>query len=87
MRVVPAARRQLLEVVAELTRRDPQRAARLVLEIEDRLADIDHGCEPVPELDSVKHSATAAEGCRLYLRERTDGMWLIAVWPEPELRR
>ncbi|MGD8439480.1 MAG: hypothetical protein PVG53_03015 [Holophagae bacterium] len=87
MRVTPGARRQLLDAVASLKRRDPERAALLVLEIGDRLADLTAGLEIAPELESVRHSATAAVGHRLYLRERTDGMWLIAIWPERELRR
>jgi hypothetical protein len=50
------------------------------------LADLSGGLETVPELESAKHSATAAQGHRLYLRERTSGMWLIAVWPDRSAR-
>ena len=82
MRVAPSARADLLEAVARLRRQDPELAARFVLEVEDRLADLSGGLETVPELESAKHSATAAQGHRLYLRERTSGMWLIAVWPD-----
>jgi hypothetical protein len=86
VRVTPSARSDLLEAVARLRRRDPELAARFVLEVEDRLADLTTGLETVPELASPVHSATAAEGHRLYLRERTNGTWLIAVWPGPEFR-
>jgi hypothetical protein len=86
MKVTPSARAELLEVVARLQRRDPEIAARFVLGVEDRLADLTEGLETVPELESARHSATATEGHRLYLRERTDGMWLIAVWPEASVR-
>ena len=86
MRVTPSARTDLLEAVARLHRRDPERGALFVLEIENRLAELTSGLESAPELESPKHSATASHGHRLYLRERTDGMWLIAVWPELELR-
>jgi len=86
MRVTPSARVDLLEAVARLRRRDPELAARFVLEVEDRLADLTEGLETAPELESVKHSATATQGHRLYLRERTNGMWLIAVWPDGSVR-
>jgi hypothetical protein len=86
MRVTPSARADLLEAVARLQRHDPELAASFVLEVEDRLADLTAGLEIAPELESAKHSATATQGHRLYLRERTDGMWLIAVWPEASVR-
>ena len=86
MRVTPSARLDLLEAVARLRRRDPELAASFLLEVEDRLVDLTAGLETAPELDSAKHSATAAEGHRLYLRERTSGMWLIAVWPDRSVR-
>jgi len=82
MRVTPSARAELLEAVARMKRRDFEEASRFVLEVEDRLAELGEGLEDVPELDSAKHSAMASSGHRLYLRERTNGMWLIAVWPE-----
>ena len=84
--MTPSARTELLEAVARLQRRDPEEAARFVLEVEDRLAELAGGLDEVPELQSSKHSAMASSGHRLYLRERTNGMWLIAVWPEAELR-
>jgi len=86
MRVTPSARTELLEAVARLQRRNPEEAARFVLEVEDRLAELAGGLAEVPELQSSKHSAMASSGHRLYLRERTNGMWLIAVWPERSLR-
>jgi hypothetical protein len=86
VRVAPSARADLLEAVARLRRRDPGLAARFVLEVEDRLTDLSKGLEAVPELESAAHSATAAEGHRLYLRERASGMWLIAVWPDRSVR-
>lgn len=87
MRVTPSARVELLEAVARLRRRDPEEAARFVLEVEDRLMDVVVDMDEVPELRSPKHSATASSGHRLYLRERTDGVWLIAVWPDARTRR
>ena len=86
MKVTPSARTELLEAVARLQRRDAEEAARFLLEIEDRLEEIGEGLQEVPELGSAKHSATASLGHRFYLRERTNGMWLIAVWPEPSIR-
>ena len=86
MRVTPSARTELLEAVALMQRRDPEEAARFVLELEDRLSEISGGLDEVPELGSSRHSATATEGHRIYLRERTNGMWLIAVWPEADVR-
>lgn len=87
MRVTPSARVELLEAVARLRRRDPEEAARFVLEVEDRLMDVVGGMDEVPELRSPKHSATASSGHRLFLRERTNGVWLIAVWPDARTRR
>ena len=87
IRVTPSARTELLEAVARLRRRDFEEASRFLLELEDRLADLAGGCDEVPEIQSAKHSATASNGHRLYLRERTNGMWLIAVWPEAKIRR
>lgn len=86
MRVSPSARTDLLELVARLQRQDPAQAARFVLKLEDRLTVLSDDLDTVPELNSARHSATATEGHRLYLSARTSGTWLIAVWPEPELR-
>lgn len=86
MRVTPSARTELLEAVARLQRREPEEAMRFVLELEDRLAELEEGLDEVAELKSAKHSATASTGHRLFLRERTNGMWLIAVWPEKRAR-
>lgn len=86
MRVTPSARLDLLEAVARLRRKDPELATRFVLEVEDRLVGLSGGLETAPELGSAKHSATAAEGHRLYLRERSSGMWLVAVWPDRSVR-
>jgi plasmid stabilization system protein ParE len=80
--VTPSARDELLEVVAHLRRRSPAIATHFVRELEDRLADIEEGGEDPPELESPWRSAQAAEGHRIYLRERTNGLWLIAVWPD-----
>ena len=81
MRVTPSARAELLQSVARLQREDPELAAQFVLEVEDRLAALCEGRENVPELASPWRSANARDGSRLYSRERTDGLWLIAVWP------
>lgn len=86
MRVTPSARIELLEAVARLQRRDPEEAARFVLDVEDRLMESGGMMDEVPELRSPKHAATASSGHRLYLRERTDGVWLIAVWPDARTR-
>ncbi len=86
MKVTPSARTELLEAVARLKRFDPDEAVRFVFEVEDRLVELDEVLDEVPELGSTKHSATASSGHRLFVRERTNGMWLIAVWPDAELR-
>jgi len=39
--------------------------------------------EQAPEMASPWRAAESAEGHRLYVRERADGMWLLAVLPEP----
>lgn len=87
VRVTPSARAELLEAVARIQRRDREEAARFVLEVEERMVELEHGLDEVPELASSIHSATASHGHRLYLSERTNGMWLIAVWPDGELRK
>lgn len=87
MRVTPSAKVELLEAVARLKRKDPDEAAQFVLEVEDRLIGLGGAVDEVPELRSSKHSATSSSGHRLYLRERTDGVWLIAVWPDATTRR
>ncbi|MEE4272823.1 MAG: hypothetical protein V2I67_14210 [Thermoanaerobaculales bacterium] len=86
MRVTPSARQDLLEAVARLRRLDPDRAAHFVVELEDRLTGPNSDLESVPELGSAQHSSAAGDGHRFYVRQRSDGDWLIAVWPEPELR-
>jgi len=86
VKVTPSARTELLEAVARLRRRDPEEAVRFVDEIEDRLVGLAADLDDVPELRSSKHSAAATSGHRLFVRERRDGMWLIAVWPEPSIR-
>lgn len=86
IRVTPSARAELLEAVASIQRRDREEAARFVLEVGNRLAELDDGLREVPELGSSRHTATASHGHRLYLRDRTNGVWLIAVWPDAELR-
>jgi hypothetical protein len=87
MRVTPSARTELLEAVARLQRSDPELAAQFVLDVEDRLNAILDGQEEAPELASPWRSAGSSHGHRLYLRERTSGWWLIAVWPEVGVRR
>jgi plasmid stabilization system protein ParE len=87
VKVTPSARADLLEAVARLHRHDPETAARFVLEVEDRLTGLGDDVGTVPELESARHSATAAVGHRLFLRERTNGTWVIAVWPDPGVRR
>jgi hypothetical protein len=82
IRVTPSARRELLETVVQLRGRDREEAARFVLELEDRLMAVADGIDDAPELGSVWHTAGAAEGHRVYVRERGDVLWLLAVWPE-----
>ena len=82
IRVTSSARSELLETVVRLRGRDREEAARFVLELEDRLLEVADGFEDAPELGPVWHAAGAAEGHRLYVRERGDVLWLMAVWPE-----
>ena len=86
IRVTPSARAELLETVVRLRRRDRREAATFVAEVADRIRSAAAGDEPAPELASPWRSAGSAEGHRFYLRERTDAVWLIAVWPEPTVR-
>jgi hypothetical protein len=83
IRVTPSARLELLETVVRLRQADRDEARRFVDRVGQRLRAIDDGTEQPPELASPWRSAGAVEGHRLYLRERKDATWLIAVWPEP----
>jgi hypothetical protein len=85
MFVTPSARAELLEEVARLQRSDPELAAGFVLELEDRLTAVESGAEDSPEMGSPWRSVEAPRGHRFYLLERTDGLWLIAVWPDPSV--
>jgi len=86
IRVTPSARDELLETVVRLRQRNREEAALFVERVEDRLMALAAGDETAAELDSPWHAADATEGHRLYVRERTDGLWLIAVWPEDAVR-
>ena len=80
--MTPSAREELLETVVRLRQRNREEAALFVERVEDRLMALAAGDEDAAELGSPWHAAHAIEGHRLYVRERTDGLWLIAVWPE-----
>jgi len=82
--VTPSARAELLETVVRLRQRDRDEARSFVEGVSDRLRALADGSEQAPELASPWRAAGSAEGHRLYVRERTDGMWLLAVLPEPE---
>jgi hypothetical protein len=81
--VTSSARAELLETVVRLRRRDRDEATRFVSQVEDRLTAVAAGDEEALELASPWRAAGAAEGHRLYVRERKDALWLLAVWPEP----
>lgn len=84
VRVTPGARRELLQMVARVRDRDRGAAVRLVTELADRLDAVADGDDVAPELGSLVYSAAAAEGHRLYVRERGDTLWVLAVWPVDE---
>lgn len=81
--VTPSARAELLETVVRLRRRDRDEAMSFVKGVADRLRALSDGSEQAPELTSPWQAAGSPEGHRLYVRERRDGMWLLAVLPEP----
>lgn len=81
--VTPSARAELLETVARLRQHDRDEAKRFVEGVSDRLRALVDGSEQAPELASPWQAAGSAEGHRLYVRERADGMWLLAVLSEP----
>jgi hypothetical protein len=81
--VTPSARAELLETVVRLRQRDRDEARSFVRGVSDRLRALAAGREQAPKLTSPWQAAGSAEGHRLYVRERTDGMWLLAVLPEP----
>ena len=84
--VTPSARAELLETVARIRNRDRQMAFRFINEVTDKINAVVDGVEAGPELDSPWQSARATKDHRLYLRERRDAMWLIAVWPDAVTR-
>jgi hypothetical protein len=86
IRVTPSARAELLATVVGLRDRDRAAAARFVEDVAARIQAIADGDLQAPELSSPWRSSRATDDHRLYLRERTSGLWLIAVWPEPSLR-
>lgn len=81
--VTPSARAELLETVVRLRRRDCDEAMSFVKGVADRLRALLDGSGQAPELASPWQAAGSPEGHRLYVRERSDGMWLLAVLPEP----
>jgi hypothetical protein len=86
IRVTPSARAELLATVVRLRDRNRAAAVRFVDRVEDSLRSIAEGDREAPELASPWRSSRATADHRLYLRERTGGLWLIAIWPEPSLR-
>jgi hypothetical protein len=81
-RITPSARAELLSTVVRLRQRDRDEARRFVEGVSARLRALVDGSEQAPELASPWRAAGKAEGHRLYVRERTDGLWLLAVLPE-----
>ena len=69
-------------MLVRLRERDRDEAARFLELVEKQLMALAGGDEDAAELGSPWRAAQASEGHRLYVRERTDGLWLIAVWPE-----
>lgn len=86
IRVTPSARAELFETVVRLRNRDRAEAARFVEDVATQINKAAQGPETTAEMGSPWRSARATKGHRLYLRDRTDGVWLIAVWPDPDAR-
>jgi hypothetical protein len=86
VRVTPSAKAELFETVVRLRQRDRDEAARFVEEVAARIHEATRDAEAAPEIKSTWRSAEAATGHRLYLRDRTDGVWLIAILPEQAVR-
>jgi hypothetical protein len=80
--VTPSARAELLETVVRLRQRDRDEAKEFVDGVSERLRALADGSDQAPELASPWRAAGSAEGHRLYVRERADGMWLLAILPE-----
>jgi len=86
IRVTPSARAELLETVVRLRDRDRADAEVFVDRVSDALLAAAEGRHETPELDAPWRSSQATSEHLLDLRDRTDGLWLIAVWPEPSAR-
>jgi hypothetical protein len=71
-----------METLVRLRERDREEAYRFVVALEDRLREVAEGTETAPEMGPVWRAAGAAGGHRLYVRERGNTLWLLAVWPE-----
>ena len=84
--VTPSARAELLETVVKIRTRDRREAARFIDAVARNIGAVADGVEAGRELDSPWSAARAADDHRLYLRERRDAMWLIAVWPDAVTR-
>lgn len=84
--VTPSARAELLETVVRIRERDRREAARFIDAVARNIEAVVDGVDAGRELDSPWKSARATDDHRLYIRERKDAMWLIAVWPDPATR-
>ena len=84
--VTPSARAELLRVVVAIRGRDRRAAARFLADVETTIGAVVDGIESGPEIESPWRSAGAPDGHRLYLRERKNRLWLIALWPDPIMR-
>ena len=84
--VTPSARAELLETVVRIRERDRREAARFIDAVARNIGAVVDGVDAGRELDSPWKSARATDDHRLYIRERKDAMWLIAVWPDPAAR-
>jgi hypothetical protein len=86
IRVTPSAKAEIFETVVRLRKRDRAEAARFVEDLAAQIHKATRDPAAAKELASPWRSAEASEGHRIYLRDRTDGVWLIAVWPEEGVR-
>ena len=82
VRITASARDELLQLVASVRERDRAAAHALVGEIAERLEACRSESGAAAELGSTRVAASAVDGHRIYVRERGDTLWVLAVWPE-----
>ncbi len=77
----PAARSQLLQLVADLGRDDRPAAARLVDAVAEKLQALAAGSDEGQPVKPTAHAIAGAGGLRLCYWVRAGALWVLAIHP------